>query len=226
MRLQRVLGCKGANGMRQQWSLEGWILSWALDQAFFNSLSTTQLSNHLPGQPLLYTHKCKCRWSREKKKNLLFPLLQSFLPLNHMCFFFSPVLCLTHSCPPNPVVAGELQENIWGQRQQPTTQYSCTGRNEHLSICLMAESAISNSCWSIRQYWSAIFSRRKVFKDCKWFMNGWILHPVWSLRFVSKLKWNAVCPCLLECTHLLWKSGGKKVFCSFFRIVRYQISSI
>ena len=60
-----------------------------------------------------------------------------------------------------PVVAGELQEDIWGQRQQPTTQYSCTGRNSLLLICNVSvvsevsafrlKGALCNFLWDCKQ---------------------------------------------------------------------------
>lgn len=64
---------------------------------------------------------------REEKK-LLYISLVTLVPSPNPYMFY----------PPHPVVAGELQENIWGQRQQPTTQYSCTGKNIHTHFF---------SCW-------------------------------------------------------------------------------
>ena len=54
--------------------------------------------------------------SRGKMKALVWPLLLIFPPQSCILFFslFPPILSITLFCSPNPVVAGELQENIWG----------------------------------------------------------------------------------------------------------------
>ena len=70
----------------------------------------------------------------EETKHMYGLCYQSSTPSPNPVLFFSHVFSVIHFCPPNPVVAGELQENIWGQRQQPTTQYSCTGMNEHFIL--------------------------------------------------------------------------------------------
>lgn len=94
--------------MRQQWSLEGWILYCALEQAFFNLLSTTLLLNLIPAKLLLqyvYNTHMWMHMSRGEEKLLY----SSPIPDLYVLFLYF--------CAPYLVVAGKLQENIRGQRQ-------------------------------------------------------------------------------------------------------------
>lgn len=142
----------------------------ALEQAFFNSLNTTHILNLLL---LLCTHTNVDAYVHGVKKKpckcLCFQV--SLLPLSLLCF--SLLFCLL----PVYAVARELQENIRGQRQQPATQYSCTGRDERFYFTM--HEFVCHTYWPV---WLL-----KVL-HCSWIGNVQLkLHSITDIRDINEV---------------------------------------